>query len=75
MGQITCSMQFGNIRIFGDNIDTNFLEKSLVLPAYETMYYWQLLAAEIQCKSDRIEQFFQMDQVVAILKTKCKLRN
>jgi hypothetical protein len=73
MGQITCNIHFGNIRIFGDNIDTDFLEKSLILPAYETMYYWQLLAAEIQCKSDRIEQFFQIDHVVFILKTKRKL--
>ncbi|CAO0799326.1 unnamed protein product [Mucor circinelloides] len=72
LGKITCSLHFGNIRIFGDSIDTRFLEAALSLPAYETMYYWQLLAAEIQGKTKRIEQFFQQDQVAAIFKTKLK---
>ncbi|KAL7327957.1 hypothetical protein PS15p_206311 [Mucor circinelloides] len=72
MGKITCSLHFGNIRIFGDNIDTRFLEAALSLPAYETMYYWQLLAAEIQGKTKRIEQFFQQNQIAAIFKTKLK---
>lgn len=66
-------MHFGITRIFGDSIDTRFLEAALSLPAYETMYYWQLLAAEIHGKTKRIEQFFQQDQVAAIFKTKCKL--
>ncbi|KAG1107835.1 hypothetical protein G6F42_016219 [Rhizopus arrhizus] len=72
LGKITCSLHFGNIRIFGDSIDTRFLEAALSLPAYETMYYWQLLAAEIQGKTKRIEEFFQQDQVAAIFKTKLK---
>ncbi|CEP17729.1 hypothetical protein [Parasitella parasitica] len=72
MGKITWSLQFGDIRIFGDNLDTDFLDRSLALPTYETLSYWQLLAAEIQGKSDRIEQFFQKDQVADILQSKLK---
>lgn len=60
------------MRIFGDTIDTHFLETSLSLPAYETMYYWQLLAAEIQGNTQRVEQFFQQEHVATILKTQCK---
>lgn len=60
------------MRIFGDTMDTHFLETSLSLPAYETMYYWQLLAAEIQGSTRRIEQFFQQEQVATILKTQCR---
>lgn len=73
MGKITCSLHFGNMRVFGDTVDTQFLEASLSLPAYETMYYWQLLAAEIQGNVKRIEQFFQQEQVAAVLKTQCKV--
>ncbi|KAF1806384.1 protein-domain-containing protein [Mucor lusitanicus] len=72
MGKITCSLHFGNMRVFGDTVDTQFLEASLSLPAYETMYYWQLLAAEIQGNVKRIEQFFQQEQVAAVLKTQFK---
>lgn len=75
MGKITCSLHFGNMRIFGDTIDTRFLEASLSLPAYETMYYWQLLAAEIQGNTQRVEQFFQQEQVATILKTQRKRFN
>jgi hypothetical protein len=72
MGKITCSLHYGSIRLFGDKINTLFVAQSLSLATYETICFWQLLAAELQGNANSIGQFLQDTKVIDILKTNCK---
>jgi hypothetical protein len=72
MGKITCGLHYGSIRLFGDQINPLFVSQSFSLATYETICFWQLLAAELQGKANSIDQFLQDFQVVDALKTNCK---
>lgn len=72
MGKMVCRLHYGSMKVFGDKVDVILLNNSLSLATYETMCFWQLLAAELQGHSNDIELFFSEPQVLDILKTKCK---
>lgn len=67
-----CGLHLGSIKIFEDSIDIDFVYNSLTFPTYETMCFWQLLAAELQGDADSINNFFGDSQIQGILKVNCK---
>lgn len=73
MGKLVCSLHYGSLKIFGDKIDVILLNNSFSLATYETICFWQLLAAELQGRNNDIELFFGEPQILDILKTKCKV--
>ncbi|KAG1473737.1 hypothetical protein G6F56_000781 [Rhizopus delemar] len=72
LGQIVCDLHIGSIRIFGDKLTPAFIKASLKVPSYETMCFWQLLAAELQGREEPIEKFFSQPQIVEVLRTQFK---
>ncbi|KAI7892878.1 protein-domain-containing protein [Mucor mucedo] len=72
MGKLVCRLHYGSIKVFGDKVDVILLNNSLSLATYETMCFWQLLAAELQGNSNYIELFFSEPQILDILRTKFK---
>lgn len=72
MGKMICHLHYRSIKIFGDKLDVILVNNSLSLATYETMCFWQLLAAELQGNSNDIELFFSEPQILDILKNKCK---
>ena len=50
----------------------DFVGQSLSLPTYETMCFWQLLAAQLQGDYDGILNFFSQLVTKELLKTDCK---
>lgn len=69
---MVCDLHFGSIRVFGDQFDPMFIDASFKMPSYETMCFWQLLAAELQGKTKVVESIFAKAQTIDILKTQCK---
>lgn len=72
MGKMICNLHYGSMKIFGDKVDVIVVNDSLSLATYETMCFWQLLAAELQGKNHNIEIFFNEPELLDLLKTKCK---
>ncbi|KAG1565052.1 hypothetical protein G6F45_006922 [Rhizopus arrhizus] len=72
LGRMVCDLHFGSIRVFGDQFDPMFIDASFKIPSYETMCFWQLLAAELQGKTKVVESIFAKAQTIDILKTQCK---
>lgn len=73
MGQMVCDLHCGTLQMFGEHVDPIFVETSLAASCYETMCFWQLLAAELQGKAELVKDFFGQAKIVDILKTQCKL--
>ncbi|KAI8078947.1 protein-domain-containing protein [Gilbertella persicaria] len=73
VGKLTCNLYSDSTRIFGNQISTFFVSDSLALTTYETTHLWQLLAAELQGKSDEIYRLFQQPQVIHAMKTNFKI--
>ncbi|ORE00953.1 hypothetical protein BCV72DRAFT_246293 [Rhizopus microsporus var. microsporus] len=69
MGQMVCDLHCGTLQMFGEHIDPIFVETSLAVSCYETMCFWQLLAAELQGKTKLVRNFFAQAKVVDLLKT------
>ncbi|CEJ03171.1 hypothetical protein RMCBS344292_17159 [Rhizopus microsporus] len=72
MGQMVCDLHCGTLQMFGEHVDPIFVETSLAASCYETMCFWQLLAAELQGKAKLVRDFFGQAKVVDILKTQFK---
>lgn len=67
-----CGIHFGSIKLYNGLVDVEFVCKSLSFPTYETMCFWQLLAAELRGETNKIESFFSDPKTRDTLRTDCK---
>lgn len=74
LDKMICGIHFGSIKLYEGSVDVEFVGKSLSFPTFETMCFWQLLAAELQGDANRIGSFFDNSQIRATLRSNCKSR-